>query len=103
EPDPAEPEVGPERDEQAEQELVLEDADAELRDERPDRGEGRPDPAADLPPIGSARLDRFVVADLSRQLAWLVRVELRRQVAHRLIVAAGLLAAGNVAIVGKGH
>ncbi len=60
------PEVGAERDEEAEQELELEDADAELRDERADRGERRPDLAADLPPVGAARLDRLVVAKVLR-------------------------------------
>src|SRR5204862_190122 len=50
EPDPAEPKVRAERDEQPEQELVLEDPDAELRDERADRSERGPDLPAQLAP-----------------------------------------------------
>src|SRR5206468_4877945 len=82
EPDPAEPEVGAERDEQPEQELVLEDRDAELGDDRADRGERRPDLPAELAPVrAAARLDRLVVAKLG--------LELRpgRQLAHGLMVA----------------
>src|SRR5204863_9245542 len=81
EPDPAEPEVRAERDEQPEQELVLEDPDAELRDERADRGERGPDLPPELAPVRPARLDGLVVAKLG--------LELRpgRELAHRLIVA----------------
>src|SRR5947208_7803609 len=64
--DPAVPEVGAERDEEAEQELELEDPNAELGDERPDGGKRRPDLAADLPPVGPARLDRLVVTKFAR-------------------------------------
>src|SRR5262249_39092118 len=87
EPEPAEPKVGAERDEQPEQELVLEDPDAELGDERGDRGERRPDLAADLAPVRAARLDRLVVAKALRELARLVGVDLWRELVHWLIVA----------------
>ena len=76
------PEVGAERDEEAEQELELEDPDAELRDEGPDGGEGGPDLAADLPPVGAARLDRLVLAKVARQLRRLVGVDFGRELAH---------------------
>ena len=66
EPDPAEPEVGAERDEQPEQELELQDADAELRDQRPERRERRPDLSAELSPVGALRLNRLVVAEVAR-------------------------------------
>src|SRR5262249_33831925 len=72
EPEPAEPEVGAERDEQPEQELVLEDPDAELGDESGHGGERCPDLAADLAPVRAARLDRLVVAKALRELARLV-------------------------------
>src|SRR5204862_3491922 len=89
-----EPEIGAERDEQAEQELVLEDPDAELGDERADGGERCPDLAADLAPVRAARLDRLVVAEVLRKLARLIGVDLGRELAHRLIVAAGSFEAG---------
>src|SRR5204862_7236980 len=82
EPDPAEPQVGAERDEQAEQELVLEDRDAELGDEGADRRERGPDLPAELAPVrAAARLDRLVVAKLG--------LELRPggELAHPLMVA----------------
>src|SRR5207248_9306839 len=82
EPDPAEPQVGAERDEQAEQELVLEDRDAELRDDGADRGERGPDLPAELAPVrAAARLDRLVAAKLG--------LELRPggELAHPLMVA----------------
>jgi hypothetical protein len=65
-PDPAEPEVGAEGDEEAEQELEFQDPDAELGDEGGDRRKGRPNLAAELSPVGSARLDRLVVAKAVR-------------------------------------
>ena len=66
EPDAAEPDVGAERDEETEQELELEDPDAELGDERRDRRKRRPDLAAEFPPVRPARLDRLVVAKVAR-------------------------------------
>ena len=64
--DAAVPEVRAERDEQTEQELEFEDPDAELRNERGDRRERRPDLAAELTPVGAARLDWLVVAKAVR-------------------------------------
>ncbi len=66
EPEPPEPDVGAERDEQAEQELELEDPDAELRNAGSDCRERRPDLAAELSPVGAARLDWLVVAKAVR-------------------------------------
>src|SRR5438552_1995707 len=64
--DAAVPEVGTERDEEAEQELELEDPDAELREKSTDRRKRRPDLAAELSPVRAARLDRLVVAEVVR-------------------------------------
>jgi hypothetical protein len=66
EPEPAEPDVGAERDEQAEQELELEDPDPELGEEGPDCGERRPDLAAELAPVRATRLNRLLAA----KIAW---------------------------------
>src|SRR5919199_2506236 len=65
EPDAAVPEVRAERDEQPEQELVLEDADAELGDERADGSDRSPDPPPDLSPVGAPRLHRLLVAEIA--------------------------------------
>jgi len=64
--DAAVPEVRAERDEETEEELELEDPDAELRNERGDSRERRPDLAAELTPVGAARLDWLVVAKAVR-------------------------------------
>src|SRR5262249_61816570 len=90
EPEPAEPKVGAERDEQPEQELVLEDPDAELGAERGDRGERRPDLAADLAPVRAARLDRVVVAKDLREFARLVRGVMLGEMAYWVILVARL-------------
>src|SRR5262245_37002873 len=97
EPEAAKPEVGPERDEQAEQELVLEDPDAELGDEGGDGREGRPDLAADLAPIGAARLDRLVVAEAAGKLPRLVGVDLWGELTHGFMVASASFEAAPAA------
>src|SRR5436190_11448750 len=66
EPEPAEPDIGAKRDEQAEKELELEDPNPELGEESADRREGRPDLATELAPVGAARLDRLVAAKVVR-------------------------------------
>jgi hypothetical protein len=62
EPPAAEPDIERGGDEDREEELELEQHDAELGQERADRGERRPQAAKDCAPVPAMRLNRLVAA-----------------------------------------
>src|SRR5947208_2817972 len=64
EPPAADPDVHRGRNEHREEELELEQDDAELGEKRADRGDRRPKPPEEPTPVEALRLDRLVLAPL---------------------------------------